>query len=468
MSTPYWPARRWPFAAALLVIVALAAGRIWLIPAHYSTDPNEGWNAFQSARVMGAGPLYPPPGGMTGNNYPPLSFFIAGGLGQLLGDHIVAGRILALLSVVATAVLIAEILRRLGAFRAAQFGGALLFLFLNATLFRAYLALDDPQWLGHALMTAAIFVLVPASPTDPPRNANVMLAALLMLAGGLIKQNLVAWPIAATLWLVRYHRRALVPWLVTGAVGGFLSILACRLAFGPDFLADTLGASRSYSLHRLARHAVAPLLVMLPMLVISRPLLERRAGDQRLDLLIIVVLVAVPLGLFQRMGVGVDYNAHFEAAIALVLACALAFDPVVKVHRWLAILFVSALLILGLRLTAREWVDMSARRLAWTATEQRVAAIPGRVACQQPALCYWAGKPFALDFFLYGQRAIAERGTPLLDRALVERRFAAAVLDPPRRVDAEHPANPAIVRIEQAMRPVFIDNDGRRLMVPRQ
>ncbi|MBE7218858.1 MAG: hypothetical protein INR64_10345, partial [Caulobacteraceae bacterium] len=56
--------------AAALLIAACAATRVWLIPARISTNPNEGWNAFQAAAALGAGPLYPPPGGLTGNNYP--------------------------------------------------------------------------------------------------------------------------------------------------------------------------------------------------------------------------------------------------------------------------------------------------------------------------------------------------------------------------------------------------------------
>ena len=64
---------------------------------------------------------------------------------------------------------------------------------------------------------------------------------------------------------------------------------------------------------------------------------------------------------------------------------------------------------------------------------QRIAAIPGSVACEDQALCFWAGKPFVLDFFLYSQRARKAGAAPELDRALTERRFAAAEIDADRR-----------------------------------
>src|SRR5258708_25428438 len=86
-------------AIAFALIAILSVSRIWLIPAHFSSDPNEGWNAFQAARAIGTGPLYSGPQALTGNNYPPLSFYLVGWAGRLLGDPIVAGRVMPLLPV---------------------------------------------------------------------------------------------------------------------------------------------------------------------------------------------------------------------------------------------------------------------------------------------------------------------------------------------------------------------------------
>ena len=74
-------------AIAILLLLVLAAGRLWLIPARFSLDPNEGWNALQSVRALGGGPLYPAPNGLTGNNYPPLSFYLVGYAARLSGDR---------------------------------------------------------------------------------------------------------------------------------------------------------------------------------------------------------------------------------------------------------------------------------------------------------------------------------------------------------------------------------------------
>ena len=457
---------RWP-AIAFAVIALLAASRLWLLPVHFSPDPNEGWNAFQALRATGAGPLYPPADALTGNNYPPLSFLVVGTIGRLIGDQIIAGRLVALVSVIGIAGLIAVLVRRLGGAKSQATGVALLFLLLNATLLREYLALDDPQWLGHLLMTAALPLLIPARAGEAPSARRVAGAALLMIAGGLVKQNLVAWPVAVTLWLALHHRRALGVWLASAAVAGGAALIACRMAYGPTFVLDTLGMARDYSVARMVRRSVGAVAVMVPLTWWAWPLARLRKNDERIDLILIAVLVAVPLGIVQRSGAGVDINAHFEAFIALSIAA-----PLVVVRprreRRIGAVFLVALAIAGALLEAKEVSQLPRRRAAWDAMERRIAAIPGPVACEVQALCYWAGKEFELDFFLYSQRALKAGQAPLLDRVLEERRWAGVMIGPDGAHNAaERARDPVVSRVARAMRPIFIDSDGRRLMVPR-
>src|SRR5512132_1468179 len=59
---------------------------------------NEGWNAYHADAAMRGAGLYPPPDGLVANNYPPLSYFLIGWLGQLFGDPLYVGRALSLLA----------------------------------------------------------------------------------------------------------------------------------------------------------------------------------------------------------------------------------------------------------------------------------------------------------------------------------------------------------------------------------
>src|SRR5260370_3115538 len=142
-------------AIAIALIAILSVSRIWLIPAHFSSDPNEGWNASKGARAIGTGPLDSGPQAITGNNYPPLSFYLVGWAGRLLGDPIVAGRIIALIAVLAVAGCIFVVVRRFSVSGSVTPTiGALLFLGFNATLFRSYLCMNDPQWPAPAPIIA--------------------------------------------------------------------------------------------------------------------------------------------------------------------------------------------------------------------------------------------------------------------------------------------------------------------------
>ncbi len=66
-------------------------------------ENNEGWNAYFADAAMGKMPLYPSADQLITNNYPPLSFYVVGLVGRLVGDPVLAGRLLSLIAVVAIA-----------------------------------------------------------------------------------------------------------------------------------------------------------------------------------------------------------------------------------------------------------------------------------------------------------------------------------------------------------------------------
>ena len=79
--------------------------RIFRVPQNF----NEGWNAY-FARAAYAGPLYFPYDAPVTNNYPPLSFYLIGGLALLGGDPIYIGRFISGVSLLVVAVDIFAIL----------------------------------------------------------------------------------------------------------------------------------------------------------------------------------------------------------------------------------------------------------------------------------------------------------------------------------------------------------------------
>ncbi len=441
----------------------LLAGRIALIPLHISTDVNEGWNGFQALRAIAGDPLYPPPGALIGNNYPPLSFYIVGWLGQLTGDVILAGRLVALASMLVTAGLIAAIARRLSppATNAPALA-ALLFFGLCATLLRRYVALDDPQWLAQAVMTAGLLTALPRTPDEPPSARALVGSVMFLLIGGLIKHNALAAPLAVALWLGLRHRRAFVLWSGAATAGVAIALAIMNHLYGAGFFGDIL-APRHLSWTRMVSKSALPLLLLAPFAAAAWH--DARTPDRRRDLILIYALVAVPLGIFQRSGVGVDVNAHLEAVVALSILTALALA---NRARTLLALIVTPLLVAGLialpKLTA-ERAALAADRRDWRATEARIRAIPGPVACETMALCVWAGKPFVLDFFLYDQRARRHEANRLAS-ALERHALAGVQLDGlPVESSGERPSR-ILDAVTARYRLVYTDAAGRRLFVP--
>ena len=391
---------------------------------------------------------------------------MVGGLGTLLGDHIVAGRIMNLLAQVATGAAIYVLVARLASGGRWAASAALLFGAFATTLLRRYLGINDPQWLGHAAMVWALVALVPPRPDAELRATRVIAAAALMLAGGLIKHNLVAIPIAATAWLWFADRRAFAIWIVAG---GMLAAAACGLLFaawGSSIFVDVLAPARGYSLARMAAKGGPLLLALLPAAIACRPLLTAWHHDIRLALPLLLMAVAIPIGVVQRAGSGVDVNAFFEAIIAVAIAVpvACALRPI-KARAWLAVTLLPVLCLVPVAMakSLRELTGRDAAVRRWQPFIAAIAAARGPVACDDQAVCYWAGRQSGLDFFSVKQRLL-EDSDGTLGRALADARFAMIEM---RGSNPGWQGNPLIPAIRARYRVVY-RADGDELLIPRR
>ncbi len=410
-----------PFDAVLLAGAALLGvlllGPVLTIPLQIPINYNEGWNAGFDSRAVspGAGPLYPGADSLVFNNYPPLGFFIVGAAGRFVfGDMIIAGRVVALVALLATAGLVGLCVRQLGGSLRAGAAAALLLLLLVSTFSRSYVAMDDPQWLAHALQLASLALLLRGGATHRLRAGTlpfrqIVAAALLMVMGGFVKHNLVALPLALTLWLAWLNPRAAAIWLVAAgtAAGAGLGLMAAL--FGHVAFFDILQHRRVFRLHLLT-NAIGGVAPLLPMAAVTAAWLRRRWSGDGARLATLFACIALPTGVAQRIGEGVNYNAHFETIVALCIGFGLALTslPGVTRRRGLpgpaSLCVFAALPVLGAmpwHLPA-AWHDVTrraARQAAWQPMIQYLAASAGPVGCETQSLCYWAGKPFRLDVF---------------------------------------------------------------------
>ncbi len=211
-------ARRGLWLACLVLgVIALPilADRLALLPLRISLNPNEGWNALHTQAWLAGRPLYLNPAGPVLNNYPPLSFAVVALLGRLTGDLIVAGRILALVSLLAVATFSGVIACMVSGARAAGWFTGMLFCTTFLVGYTDYVAMNDPQLLALALSTLGLWALL--RNWDSP--AALIGAMVLMLLAGLAKHNMIALPIATLIavWLESPRRG------VAMAIGGGLA-----------------------------------------------------------------------------------------------------------------------------------------------------------------------------------------------------------------------------------------------------
>ncbi|OUJ14537.1 hypothetical protein [Acetobacter sp. DsW_063] len=406
-----------------LSIIVMIGGAVLALPTHIPINYNEGWNAYAALRAvgLGGGPLYPAPGGLIFNNYPPLSFLIVGELGRFNGDMIVAGRIVALVALFISAFLASVISRRCGATPRGALCAALLPLLYVAAFSHDYVAMDDPQWLGIALMLGGVTIFL-----GHARNWRLIAAAALMVTAGLVKHNLIAWPLAITMQLGvdafgsstddgrRSARTRLSIWLASASAFVLFAVGVCVAAYGPEFLIALLRHPRVVD-PSLALRGMRRTSEILTLALVATTLARRATPLRHRTFAVSAAIFAVASALLQRCGEGVALNAWFEALVALSILTGVALSPpatpsgdarrersaVVLLLLAIAPFLIGAPVLLPRGVAAIASVGRSSSE--WNTFIAKIHDEPGDVACHMNALCYWAGKSNQIDVFNYAE-----------------------------------------------------------------
>ena len=385
------------------------------LPIHYPIDVNEAWNALNAERAMDMDALYPSAKGAFFNNYPPLSFFVVAGVAHLTGDALVAGRIVSLVAFGALAVVLFCVARTMICSDVEAAFAATLFIAYTLT-FSHYVGIDDPEPLAHVVQGAGLLAIV-----RRPRTLVALSAGAALLAAGVfVKHNAVALPLAAAVWLMLVDRPAARILVGGGALVGLGGLAACEAVFGRRFLLGVF-APRAYSL-RVAEWCAVRWASRMPVFIGALVSAGRRApGAENVLLCGLYACTATAVGLAMLGGAGVDWNVMFDSNWAFCLSSALALNRLWPEghparHRrrtGLAAAYVAVLAIAAIVAANRQWLTPAywiAPRAAQADAARReiefLRRADGPAACQDLALCYWAGKPAQIDFFNLQQRIV--------------------------------------------------------------
>ena len=370
--------------AAMLLRAGSAAGL------HVPLDPNEGWNAYHAMAAMNGQDLYPHT--LMVNNYPPLSFYVIGLLGKPLGDYIIAGRLVSLVSFLTIAMGLAVLIR--------QIGGTVLDGIFAALLFAAalsitsnYLGMNDPQLLGHALQIQALLLLWRERPALWP-------AALLLTAGLFVKQNLFVLPLAALVWLALRDRTLAIRFSLYGLGFGLAGLLAGAALLHVNILTE-IAAPRLWSIANLQTATLQYLSWAALPLLLTAWTGWRLRHDPWMRFCALYAAVALAAGIGFSAGDGVDANIFFDLDIAMALGVGVALSRIPVPWRGPLAFFYALPLALFL---ARNFHDGN---FAYTEGFQKqapldsafIAVRSGPALCEMLSLCYWADKPAEADLF---------------------------------------------------------------------
>lgn len=416
----------------LLSAILLAAGNLLAVGFVFERNYNEGWNVYNTARLMHHELVYDGNYWRV-NNYPIVSFLVVGVVDLLFDDLLFSGRIVALASFAAIGVLAAIAIRRLGGkpidtvFGA---GCALGFCYLVAP---AWIIVADPQTLGEAVMLGGFVSYV-------SNRRSLLRTAFIIVLGGFIKHNIMAIPVAITIDLAIRSPRRLPFWFAccAGSAAAFLGLT--QIVAGGTFL-DHLLSPRTFSWHGVRHHLMKYVRLFKFPLVVMVWSSRRVFSDDRVVLAAwggASLILASAFSGFE----GASYNMFQDAAVFLGIASGIALqglrrriaaepDTRGRLAKIAAVAFVILLAQpiwarvpeIAVQLAHSSALLESDRRAekVFLADAQYISEAGGPAICESLLLCHRAGQPFILDPFNSRQYVLAGK----LDAGELIRRIAA-------------------------------------------
>ena len=371
---------------------------------------NEGWNAYHADAAMRGAELYPPPGGLVANNYPPLSFYIVGALSRVFGDALYVGRALSILATLGIGVAASVAVRQFGGSRAASLIAGFWFVATMARFFDYYVGMNEPQLLGQVIMVWGLVWLLKRHATGRP----VEPAVLVMVAAGFVKHNFIVVPLVALFWVARDNWRLGLRAAIAGAAAAALGLAICAWLFAPHFVADML-LPRTYEVARSFTN-LGRLQFVLPALVLWAIWAWPERSSRPAQFTALLIVASLIMYMVQKAGSGVDENAQFELVFAAAVGIGLAYDRLpndplrtgwsANAIRLTVLGILIARLLLSTRLEfaavllSPQYRATAAEHAAVARSEAaRIAAIPGPVGCSNLVICRAARKPFVFDPF---------------------------------------------------------------------
>ena len=195
---------------------------------------------------MSGKPLYPPADSLLSNNYPPLSFYVVGIAGRVVGDNVIAGRMVALASFLAVGLAIFLVVMATTRSPSGALFGALVFGVYALMHFPDYIAWTIRSGWRTLWPRPALPCSCGAATRRPRRPASQQASS--WRSRCLVKHTLIVLPAALLLELLLRRTRPLKAWAAGFGLTGLVSAIVCVAMWGALVFIDVLLAPRAWSI----------------------------------------------------------------------------------------------------------------------------------------------------------------------------------------------------------------------------
>jgi hypothetical protein len=395
-------AQKISLALLSIALLILILPTVFRIPYRFSITYNEGWNVYHSDRAVKGEKLYDRSRELTPLIYPPLSFYIEGIAGKISGDPLLAGRILAILSLFACGILCGALARVLDASKIGIAFAVLFFIASVAAFAPQYVGMNDPQLLAHVFSITALLCFLGWETKNPVAIAIILAISLF------IKHNLIAIPAVIGLELLLRSRKQFLKWLL--ALFGSLLILTFLTIFisGNAFL-DQVFTGRYWNWPKMAGYARSFATMMIVPLIFAAFWILASFKNEKHRPVVLWLWFSIVIGTLATAGFGTAINMYFDAFLCLAVVGGLILTQ--KPH-WV---FFGMLFSISILWSAAKQIPqisdfktkLHQREVVFLKDVDYVREYKGRVGCSNLLLCYSAGREFEFDPFNVSQRIIA-------------------------------------------------------------
>lgn len=406
----------------LITVIVLLSIIPYLIRIGYNFEINynEGFNVFNSVKVESGGVLYDSKENVYRTvNYPPLSFYIIGYINNIVGNPLIVGRSISLLSLFLISICVAVAVIKLGgAVYDAVFTG-IFCIALFTTYASSYVGMNDPQILGHLFEMAGLLLYLDSR----SKNVNIFLVALLFSLGIFTKHNLIALPIAVAFDLFYQSRRDFIKYIIYCLTIGLFFVCIVSVISGYDFINEVflVESSRIYSIRKMIFKTTDLVYYFQIPFLVTLLLILYNFREINFRIISIYYLLSLAIGIYFSGASGININIFFDLFISMAISSGMMLcyyrKHIINMFNYSKIiyLFLPIILFFGILIKLPENIITTYNGYSLFIEKERkyqedalfLKTQPDPVLCESILLCYFGNKKYEYDSFWIRQSILS-------------------------------------------------------------